>query len=230
MLVHHSAYGKNPFVDGPGNTGFLEAMLVEIRQKLRHRVLLAREKFPGVPLNGILTEGIFEDSIVALIREKDAGLLVMGANGASGISRLFGSIATHLIEASPIPVLMVPPSYEAVMVERIVFATTGTDSQEPALAQAIAFARLFKARLTLLHLGAIGDQAGANAFIDYTAEIRNEFRYRDMHFRFQPVRSVTAALKNLQDLEPFDLLCLVRRKKNIIRQLFSANHIKDTVL
>ena len=63
----------------------------------------------GVDCEHLLKQGIAGDIILAYAEEKEAGYLVMGSHGRSGIYDVFvGSLTKELTRRSTIPVLVIP--------------------------------------------------------------------------------------------------------------------------
>jgi nucleotide-binding universal stress UspA family protein len=59
----------------------------------------------GVPIEGVLREGVAWEEIVAVADEIDADLVVIGTHGRRGIARaLLGSVAENVIRTSSRPV------------------------------------------------------------------------------------------------------------------------------
>jgi len=62
----------------------------------------------GIPATRRITEGYPAEDIVRIAEEEDAGLIVMGGMGATGLDRfLLGSVADKVVRSSRIPVLVV---------------------------------------------------------------------------------------------------------------------------
>ena len=79
----------------------------------RERVLepvVARLSAAGdVPVEGVVRHGHPAETLVALAREYDAAWITVGRVGQSRVrTLLFGSTPSHLIQLSPVPVLVVP--------------------------------------------------------------------------------------------------------------------------
>ena len=63
----------------------------------------------GVDCEHLLKQGIPKDIILAHAEQKNAGYIVMGSHGRSGMYDVFiGSLTKELTKLSPIPVLVVP--------------------------------------------------------------------------------------------------------------------------
>jgi nucleotide-binding universal stress UspA family protein len=70
--------------------------------------IASRASRPGVDLRAVLRQGVAWSEIVALAKETNVDLLVMGTHGRRGIARmLLGSVAEKVVRAAPCPVLTV---------------------------------------------------------------------------------------------------------------------------
>lgn len=62
-----------------------------------------------VPVEGIVRHGDPVDLLIDLAKEKDAIQVVVGRTGDSRMRQaVFGSIPSHLVQAAPVPVTVVP--------------------------------------------------------------------------------------------------------------------------
>ncbi len=81
-------------------------------QTAKERVLnpiLKSIESEGVKTLGVVRHGQVADALLQIAKEQDAGQIVVGRIGHSGIkSLLFGSVATKLIQLADIPVTIVP--------------------------------------------------------------------------------------------------------------------------
>jgi nucleotide-binding universal stress UspA family protein len=65
----------------------------------------------GVDVEAVIARGNPGEAVLEYAVKNNIDLIVMGTHGRSGFSRLmFGSVASHIIHHSPIPVLLVPPT------------------------------------------------------------------------------------------------------------------------
>ncbi len=81
-------------------------------QAAHERVLdpvLERLSRKDLELEGVVRHGHPAETLVALAKEHDASRIVVGRIGQSRVrTLLFGSTPSHLIQLSPVPVLVVP--------------------------------------------------------------------------------------------------------------------------
>ena len=114
----------------------------------------------GVSVTHRLVAGIPEDSILKVVEENEAALLVMGTHGRTGWDRLqLGSSAAAMIRKAPCPVLTVhgtivadvPLSPRRLKLKRLLVATDFSPASDAALRVAALLARRFKAEVVLVH-------------------------------------------------------------------------------
>ena len=100
-----------------------------------------------VEFNPLVVENIIEAA-----EKNQAGLIVMGTHGASGLKKLiFGSNTSELISKSSVPVLAVPMDINYTPVKTIVFATDLEDFEHE-LELVFPFARGTGAELQVLYM------------------------------------------------------------------------------
>ncbi len=100
-----------------------------------------------VKYHALIVEKIIEEAIAS-----DAGLVVMGTHGASGIHKwLFGSNTAHMVARCPIPVLAIPEKFSYKPVSKMLYASD-LENLEPELNLLIPFAIRLHAVIDVLHL------------------------------------------------------------------------------
>ena len=95
--------------------------------------------------------------IVEAARERAADLVVAGTHGRRGAARVFfGSVAERLVRTSPVPLITTPAGAARVgfgpRVRHVMVATDFGEPSQRARSFACGLARMFDARVTLLHV------------------------------------------------------------------------------
>lgn len=100
-----------------------------------------------VELNPLVVE-----KTIAVAREHDADVIVMGTHGASGLNKVFfGSNTSAMISKSEIPVLAIPENCSLQKIETIVLASDLEDPEDE-LNRVLPFVSAIDARLDIVHL------------------------------------------------------------------------------
>ncbi len=105
-------------------------------------------------------------TILAAAGELDAGLIVMGSHGKSGITRLMlGSVTEKVLAESSIPVLAIrggeAAAGESFRPTRIVCPVDFSETSKNALKEAVALASRFSARVDAVHIVEEGAESEA---------------------------------------------------------------------
>ena len=111
LCIIHVAPADIGFAIGDmGFQYFPEVEQNEIKQELFSlNTIQQRILGEGVDCEHLLKQGIAGDIILDFAKEKNAGYLVMGSHGRSGIYDVFiGSLTKELTRRSVIPVLVIP--------------------------------------------------------------------------------------------------------------------------
>lgn len=116
----------------------------------------------GQPVETAIREGRPVAEIDAFARERDADLVVVGRQGATGIGeRLLGGVAEGLLGRSAAPVLVVPTTApDDPVYDRVLFPTDGSERAARAAPHAAAVAGRTGATLHVLNVVDIQSTAG----------------------------------------------------------------------
>jgi nucleotide-binding universal stress UspA family protein len=123
-----------------------------------------------------LTDGHAAKEILRVADDVQAGLIVMGTHGRSGVGRLLlGSVAEEVLRAAACPVLAAKKSSVAPRIQTILYPTDLSESSQPALGVAFSLARDYRARLIVLHVAALGQ---AIPYSEFERMLRESSIYR----------------------------------------------------
>jgi len=183
---------------------------------------------PGQIMVKAVYNPLIVEKIIEIANTEDAGLIVMGTHGASGLRKLlFGSNTAHMISRSPVPVLAIPSGYSWKPVEKIVYASD-LEHLESELRHVIPFAIALNAVIEILHLDFGFNE---NKISRETAEkIIRKSPYQFIHLELREANGNQPLLKQLRkhldDIGP-DWLLMFTKEKSMWDKLFLGSHTED---
>jgi nucleotide-binding universal stress UspA family protein len=123
--------------------------------------IVAQEYHERVDLMTIVKVGNVKDELLAIIKDENIDLVVMGTNGRNAFERLFlGSVTERMLRKLPVPILTVSHldptvelhSAEPVQLRKILYATDLSDGSDVGMKVSLDLARRTGARLTVMHV------------------------------------------------------------------------------
>lgn len=123
--------------------------------------------------------GIPEIEIQKLSRKLKAEVIVMGQTTNSGMKKLLlGSTTSHVVNTSPIPVLIVPPKYKFKSYKEIVFAHDLNPENTSFLKDTVKFAIQFKSSITILNIDTEGGEDLKKKIQKMESEIMKRYGFK----------------------------------------------------
>ena len=109
VLVHVMTPPSQFIGEGTPPRTYADLLLIARRSAAKRlAALLTRARRNGIRAQTLFVEGLPADEILRAARRARADLVVMGAHGRRGVSRLFmGSVAERVVRESRVPVLTV---------------------------------------------------------------------------------------------------------------------------
>ncbi|MGY1664756.1 universal stress protein [Geodermatophilus sp. SYSU D00696] len=108
-VVPWSPYSLTPAEENERRHIDKEREAAAAREKVLQPVVTRLSGAGDVPVEGVVRHGHPAETLVAIARENDAAWITVGRVGQSRVrTLLFGSTPSHLIQLSPVPVLVVP--------------------------------------------------------------------------------------------------------------------------
>lgn len=117
------------------------------------------------PSRALVERGVPYQEIVRVAADCETDLIVIPTHGRTGLQHLlFGSVAEKVVRLAPCPVLTASPreAPHPFHPEHVLFATDFSEPAERALHHAVAIARQYEARLTMLHVVTLWESDPAN--------------------------------------------------------------------
>jgi nucleotide-binding universal stress UspA family protein len=154
----------------PSNMGLIYTFPTESSAYEKDQSSFAKSELPTlvppeyrekVSLKAMVKVGIVQDELLAMVKDENVDLVVMGTHGRNSVERfLLGSLTERMLRKVPVPILTVShldPAKEApatgpVPLRKILYATDLSDNSEVGLRFSIELARGAGAALTVLHV------------------------------------------------------------------------------
>ncbi len=178
----------------------------------------------------LLYNGFVTDAIQLAAKENNAGLIVMGTLGDSGVrEKLFGSITAKIISHVGVPVLAVPLLYEWEPPKNILLAIHHFKEQPQILEPLIWLAALLKAKVNVT-VFTDEDDADAIEYLDNKREIelfcRNmQHEHPELTIEATPLygHNFEDAVKTYITENNTGMLVMVTHKRNFIESIFNRS-------
>ncbi len=230
ILFHVNEKEEIPYFDTVEKKQEYETQL-ETKQLKRLQRLKKKVVSPemNVKVSTIVSQKPVIKNILAFAKQNQVELIVMGTQGASGLKKtIVGSVTSHIIEKSKVPVLAIPEKYEWKDPEEIVFATNYHCEDRPALSFTLSVAKVFNANVTVVHVNQDDiEKDTAQCFSNYAYFLQRTFN--DAQIKFKELKSthIKDSLEHLHNTIPFDILVMVRRDKKFLEKFFLKSFTKD---
>jgi len=90
------------------------------------------------------------DQIISYAKEHKVDFICVGARGTSIVAKLFGTIASHLITNSPIPLFIIPKNYRLKPITDLCYASD-MENPETEIKKVVELAKSLKTTVKVLH-------------------------------------------------------------------------------
>lgn len=230
-LYHNYSPIESPFIDTEEIRKKHNSQTeVRLAKRLNRLKIKAEAIYVGVPVLLVLDRSPLIDHVLNFVIQNNIDLIVMGTQGARGIRKtIIGTIAFRIVKNTAIPVLLIPGRYKLKVPEQIVFATDSVKAKRQVLFWIFFIAKLYSAKLTVLHLGKVKRTENEKAnFDNYALDMQNEFS--DFTLNFQLIKTVSPieTMKTLYRKVPCDLVVMIRRNKPFWERFFMDSFTEQT--
>ena len=214
------------------NTGYMIDPEIETkrREKLNEleKSLVAAElekKAQGVKVKSKFVLGFPIEEIVAHSRSGNQ-IIVMGTTGASGvIGRLFGSVASNVVQQAECPVLLIPSKTEFDSFGNVMYASDLAMLDDQVERLFIPWIEKFSMKIHVVHVRSENEEKK-----EYERKIFDNV-HPDYLVRKDLVNDkVVAALNEYAEQEEIELLVLSTRRKSFWENLVHASITKEMAL
>ncbi|GAB4134147.1 MAG: universal stress protein [Raineya sp.] len=189
-----------------------------------------REVFYIVRISPLVAESIAE-----IAKQYKADFIIMGTTGANGLKKVFfGSNASNVIQNSEIPVIAVPAGYQGGKIQELALATDLINA-ESKIAKIIDFAKLFEAKLQLVHVYPnYPEMIKLDTFPNkkFVEELKEKLHYDNIELFFIHTDSendVHRGLKEFVRIYKPDMVVMFTHKRSFWDKIFDGSHTEEVV-
>jgi nucleotide-binding universal stress UspA family protein len=214
------------------NNVFIDERIEQVRrERLDDYVNKINNSWPTadddfVPIEGTFKIGFVIDEIRDLCLEENGNcLLVFGSNGESdGLITIFGSVSSKLIEITPCPALVIPPTVLYNKISNILCGVAELKKNTKALDSLVDFSRRFKAKLNFVHVNDDGVSYPQEEFINFI-----EANYKDLDYSFKILENddISSAILAYAESLSIDVIAIVRKSRNFFERMFHKSISKE---
>lgn len=195
-------------------------------EKMQKQVALKKETLSSdheVRVIPVVTSNTFVKGVNQLVAQENAGLIIIGTKGATGLKRIFvGSNTTDLIEHTPVPLLAVPENAQFKGIKDILVALdlNKWKGTEP-LNLLRRVVRACASSVTILTVVQPGEEGAANKE-KVQAEIEELLEMSPTWVEVKGKDAVSSIQEFVNTNSP-DLLVLMPQPRSLWQQLFSTS-------
>ena len=160
----------------------------------------------------------------------DVDLIIMGTKGETVLeNRLFGSVASGVLEHVSCPTLFVPSAAEASKPQSIAFATDLTNIDEE-IEELIAFAQFFNATIHVVHV--YPDMIDPSTFNEESTklELIAKTSYPNITFNAVMDSDIISGLDKFVASDNPDLIAMFTYKTGILEYLFNEGYTEEMAM
>lgn len=206
--------------------------LNQVSSSLKHVFAEERIELDKIKYSIELRVGFAADEIVHVAKEFNCDLIIMGTQGASGLSKLFlGSITYSVIKQTEIPVLAIPSDYEFKTIDKIVFATDYEGiSNKKILAPLFNLANAFGANVLMFH--AIEAKEPIAAYIEELQVWKTEKNFHHVKHTnsIATCEDVSQGILEFADENDASIIAVIPHSYNFFQSLIHKSKTKEIAL
>jgi len=211
------------------------AVMVDITEMLRKNAeegldqlketVDALEAAQGVDIKYKAKHGTVTDVLQRMTEEKNIDLVIMGTQGASGITEKFlGSNAAAAARNLKVPVLAIPAEKPSAKVNKIVIATDLKKlNKEGLFAPVDDLAKAHQAEIRFLHVRKTDEETNQKESEAFKAQVTEAFKGVSPVFTFIFENDIEDGLSDALEKDGADMLVVIRRERGFFQSLFHSS-------
>ena len=190
--------------------------------------LSAKFSRTGVKFTHVVEYGFFSDLVEEIVEKENIDLIIMGTQGASGLSEIIlGSNTSKVMNTVDIPVIAVPNDADFSSMDKIVFATEFKDCDAEYLIRLRILFNESQSEINVVHVMFHEDDEIKNSCKDliqfFEAEVKNLDKSERYSFHLVEAETVEEGINNFIEENNIKLIALTSYKKGFFERLFTSD-------
>lgn len=151
------------------------------------------------------------DQIISYAKKHKVDFICVGARGTGVTAKLFGTVASHIITNSPIPVFVIPKNYRLKSLKDLCYASD-MENPETEIKKVLELATSLRAAVRVLHFDY---EIGLQENQDKLTALAQKYETKDIKFQYKkldPVYPLHDHLKKVIDLFKPSLVVLFTKQ------------------
>lgn len=191
--------------------------------------LTAKFSRKGVKFTHVVEYCFFSDLVEEIVEKENIDLIIMGTQGASGLSEIIlGSNTSKVMNTVDIPVIAVPNNADFSSIDKIVFATEFKDCDIEYLIRLRILFSESQSEINVVHVTLSNDDEDfKNSRKDlikfFEAEVKNLDKSERYSFHLVEAETVEEGINNFIEENNIKLIALTSYKKGFFERLFTNN-------
>ena len=198
---------------------------IRIAAEEQMKKLAASVSTDGFTLKTVVEMGHIKEDLLPLADQLQADILMMGTVGnGTIINKLIGSNASHVMEKSKFPILLVPADYEFNSLEQAVFADDFSSDNSRVIGQLVDFAFISGLKkIDIVHFNSTDNDQSASKGEAFD-RLKNIFGEKNIHIKIISAPYMEKGIKDYLNQNKTDLVIMATEKKSLLQRLFVYGH------
>lgn len=233
FLVHveenDEYFSSGPFINETISTLGNEELLIKEGNYLKLKSIVKKYKSEKFEHAFLVKKGEVVKTLLNLIVELDADILVMGTNGNENYERS-NSNASKIVLAAECSVFTIPKEAKYKKITHIVYATDLMHKDIQAFDHLVKFAKVFNADITLLHINVDGNDIPGSSSLFSIPEIMEMINYDRVESKVIIASSIMAGIERYMEENKVDVLAMTTHSNAFLNRFIKESITEKMVL
>lgn len=189
---------------------------------------LEGDRYNNLEISTIIQDGQTVTALLNQVNEHSVNLIVMGTKGVTGDrNAILGSVASSVIQKSPVPVLAIPTGSSLDNFNNMIFTSDYKEGDVTALSNVVDMAKLFDSTVDILHVSDQKNMESEIKFRGFRDLVNEHINYDKITFHHKYDLDFFPTISQFLADHPDSLLVMVRYKKTFWEKLTNRSLSKE---